>query len=238
MRLILCSILFMLLPASLPAAEQVAGTRIQISATASAIQTNDEVVISFRVEQQGKVADSVRNDVNRTSKKISRLLKHEKGITLQTISRNMQPIWQYIPNKPRLRTGWRMVQTSQISSQHLTAIPDWLDAIESAGAHLSGLSFRVSATVQAKLRESLTMKAIARFRSKARAMAKALDADSFRILSLNTQSISPQPRRYRAEMAMMAKSADAPQPSLAAGENRVSVTVSGEITLPFKDYPG
>jgi len=237
MRLILFSILFMLLPASVHAVEQVAGTHIQISATASAIQSNDEVVISFRVEQQGKVAEAVRNQVNQISKKISRLIQQEKGITLQTTSRNMQPVWQYIPNKPRLRTGWKMVQSSQISSQRLTAIPHWLDAIESAGAHLSGLRFQISAAVQAKLREQLTIQAITRFRSKARSMAKALDAKSFRILSLNTQSMAPQPRLYRSGMAMMAKSADAPQPTLSAGENRISVTVNGEITLPFRDYP-
>ena len=44
-----------------------AGTRINISATAETELPNNEVVITFRVEQEGKNANEIRQYVNRVS---------------------------------------------------------------------------------------------------------------------------------------------------------------------------
>jgi len=238
MRFFLISALLLLMPVPALAEDHVAGTRISLSADAVALLANDEVVISFRVEKQGQDAEAVRQYINRASTTIEQRLKQEADVKLKTLARSMQPVWQYPKNSSRVRVGWQMIQNSQISTTRLQAVPKWLDAIESAGANLSSLNFRVSDAVSEQAMESLRRQAIRNFRSKATGMAKGLDAGSFRIIRLNASAHAPQPRIYRAEMAMMAKaSADAAPPALSAGENKITVTVNGEIEIPFIDYP-
>jgi len=216
---------------------QPTGTRINISATAEAELSNDEVVITFAVQKEGKDADKIRQYVNRVTGAIKERLESEKGVKVKTTSRSMQPVWHYPKNQPRVRTSWRMTQSEQITSSNLDAVPQWLDAIEAEGAQLSNLQFRISRKTLLKTQNALNLKAIRLFRQKAKVMAKGLDAKSFRIMRLNTSAHAPQPMRLHREM-MMAKAADASAPpSLSAGEGSVRVTVNGEIEVPFTDFP-
>jgi len=219
------------------AAPLAAGTRISLSATAAMQLPNDEVVINFRVEKSGSNAQRILQAVNKVAHAIQLRLKHESGLKLKTTSRNMQPVWQQKPNQARQRTGWRMIQTAQVVSQNLDAVPTWLDAIESAGAHLSNLQFRLSAELALQKQDQLRQQAIVLFRKKAAVIARGLAAKSFRVIRLNPASQAPRPRRYRTEMAMMARSSSSNTPSLLVGEGQLSVTVSGEIETELIDFP-
>ncbi len=238
MRYLLVLSLLFLNPAIAQAeGNQANGTRINLSATAEAELPNDEVVISFRIEKEGKNTDEIRKHVNKITGLIKKRLSSEKGLQYKTTSRNMQPVWQYPKNSPRLRSSWKMTQTGQITSNNLDAVPNWLDAIEAEGANLTNLQFRISSAASKKAQAQLRLDAIMSFRNKAAVAAKGLSAKSFRIIRLNASGQTPQPVMYRAEMAMMAKSADASAPSLSAGEASVRVTVNGEIEVPFTDFP-
>lgn len=208
-----------------------------MSATAGATLPNDEVEITFRVEKQGKNAKEVRQYVNRITARIKKRLEQEKEVRLVTTGRYMQPIWKYPKNSERIRVGWQMRQTGLITSRRLDDVAGWLADIEGEQAHLSGLQFRVSNKAMAEAKKSLRLQALKKFRHKAATMAGGLGADSFRILRLSADSQLPQPVMQRREMAMMAAAADAGPPALSAGEGVVRVTVSGEIELPFIDYP-
>jgi len=190
----------------------------------------------YRVEKEGKDANTLRQQVNRITTAIQKRLQSEKGVKLKTTGRNMQPVWHYPKNQPRSRSGWRLTQSEQISSSNLDAVPEWLEAIEHEGALLSTLQFRVSNKSSLKAQESLRLQAIEAFRLKAASLANGLSAQSFRIISLNSSSQAPQPVLYRAEMAMMAKSTDTAPPSLSAGESSVKITVNGVIEVPFRDF--
>lgn len=238
MRFLLTLSLLLLMPLHAQAeAPQPAGTRINISATAESELPNDEVVISFRIEKEGKDANAIRQQVNRITSLIQKRLKKEQGLKIKTTSRNMQPVWHHPKNQPRIRTAWRMSQTEQITSNNLEAVPQWLDAIESEGAQLSNLQFKVSRKLSLQTQDTLRLQAIETFRSKAATLAQGLDATSFRIIHLNTSSQTPRPVLYRSEMAMMSKSADAGAPALSAGEGTVRITITGEIEIPFTDFP-
>jgi len=213
------------------------GTRINLSATVETELPNDEVVVSFRIEKEGKNADQIRTYVNKVSDSIGKRLSREKGVKYKTTGRNMQPVWQHPKNSPRIRTSWKMTQSGQIISTNLDAVPGWLDAIEADGANLSNLEFRISSSESKKAQEQLRLQAINLFRNKAEVIAKGLSARSFRIIRLNTSSQSSRPVMYRAEMAMMAKAADAAPPALSSGEGKIGITVSGEIEVPFTDFP-
>ena len=213
------------------------GTRINLSATAETELANDEVVIHFQVDKEAADANAVRQHINKVSAAIHKRLGMEKGVKLKTLSRNMQPVWKYPKNSPRARTGWRMVQSEQVTSMDLDGLPKWLDAIEAEGAHLSSLQFRINDNTSRQEQERLRLGAIAEFRDKAKEITRGLSARSFRIISLNSSSHAPQPVLYRAEMAMAARaSVESSPPSLSAGEGKLSISVNGEIEVPFTDF--
>ncbi|ATX80591.1 putative conserved protein YggE, contains kinase-interacting SIMPL domain [Mariprofundus aestuarium] len=239
MRYLLMLSLLLFTPALAQAeSDQPAGTRINISASAETEIPNDEMVITFRVEKEGKHANEIRQHVNRVSAAIQKRMKSERGVKMKTTDRTMQPVWHHPKNMTRIRTAWRMTQTEQITSSNLDAVPEWLDAIEAEGANLANLQFRVSRNSSLETQALLRLQAIKAFRAKAATIARGVDARSFRIIRLNSSSHTPQPVMYRAEMAMMAKAAEASAPpALSAGEGLVRVTVNGEIEVPFTDFP-
>ena len=237
MRYLLVSLLLMLAPAfSLAAADQPMGTRVSLSAMVEVALPNDEVEVMFRVEEQGKEIDKIRQSVNRVTAAIKKRLAREQDLLLATTSRHLQPVWQYPKNGERVRVGWQLVQTGSITSSRLDEVAGWLNEIEAAGAHLSGLQYRISSGAMEKAREELSLQALRKFRDKAASIARGLDAGSFRIVTLSTESHTPTPLLQRREMAMMAAAAEADPPALSAGEGVVRLTVSGEVEMPPKDY--
>lgn len=228
--------LALLLLVSVPAmAEEPKGTDVSLSATAEAMLPNDEAVVRFRIEAEGPKADALRQQVNRISQAVGERLGREKGLVQQTTDRRIEPVWHYdSASRRQIRDGWRLVQGWRVTTTRLDAVPDWLDGIERAGAHLDGLSFRASRQAQRAALDRLRMQAVSEFRAQAAVTAKALGASSYRILRLNTNAMVPRPMM---PMMAMARSENAPTPTLEAGESRLSVTVSGDILLPEKDYP-
>jgi predicted secreted protein len=232
-RLLIFALMVLL---STPAvAEEAKGTQVSLSAMAEQTLPNDEVVVRYRIEAEGPKADALRRQVNRISQAVSERLGREKDLVQTTTGRRMEPVWHYDnASRRQVRDGWRLVQDGQVTSTGLDAVPGWLDAIERAGAHLQGLSFRVSRKAENAARDRLRMQAISEFRARATVTARALGAASFRILRLNTNAMMPRPIQ---PMMAMARAEKAPEPSLSAGQSRITVSVSGDILLPEKDYP-
>jgi len=227
----------LLLLISVPAmAGEPKGAQVSLSAQAEQMLPNDEVVVRFRIEAEGTKADTLRRTVNRISRAVSERLQRQKHVVQRTIGRRLEPLWHYDNASHRqIRDGWRLVQSERVTSTDLDAVPDWVDAIERAGAHLDGLAFRVSRQAEDAARDRLRMQAVAAFRARAAVTAKALGASSFRILRLNTNDMMPRPIQPVMGMAMAAKAQAAP--ALEAGQSRITVRVSGDILLPEKDYP-
>lgn len=211
------------------------GTHVSLSATVETSLPNDEVVVHFRVEATGKDVAALRARVNRASARVRERLAREKGVTLQTLGRRLEPVREYDSVRRRqVQVGWRLVQEGEATSRLLDAVPAWLDAIEKAGAHLSGLNYRVSGERRRRVMARLEVQAVRAFRERAAAMARALDAASYRIVRLSTGSAAPVPVFRKA--AVMAMEAAAPPPALSPGQGRASVTVSGEIVVPARAF--
>jgi len=212
------------------------GTRVSLSVTAETELANDEVAVQFQVQAEGRKSAPLRQQVNRISEHIKQRLESESNVKLTTTSRRLEPVWEYHPTtRKRERTGWRMLQTGTITGTNLDAVADWMDDIERAGAELSGLQFRVSSSTLNNAQDQLQLQAIRKLRRKAQNIAKALDAKSFRIIRLQTNANRPA-YPMRTGMAMMAVKREA-TPALSPGESKVTVTVSGEIEVPFMDFP-
>jgi len=212
-----------------------AGTVVSLSATAALAVENDQLLVSFRIEAEGPDAAKLQKVVNDTSRRVQALLAQHPEIKVQTTGRSLQALTHYDKTKAKqVRDGWRLVQNEQAITHSLASVPEWVDGIERAGAHLNNLNFNVSEEKTETTLEKLRMQAVQTFRMRAASMSKALDAPSFRILNLRTDNrMPPSPVMQRSLMAMSpAESA----PSFNAGESRLSVTVSGDILLPEKHY--
>ena len=186
---------------------------------------------------QGFDVDVLRKRVNRIAQSLQKRLQAEPGLTLKTTSRQMEPVWEYPKNAPRQRNGWRLVQSESAVSNDLSKVGDWVDSIEKAGAQMTNLEFRVSRQTRAAAEEDLRLQAIASFRLKAGSIAAGLDASSFRIVRLNTNSQSPRSQSYGRELAASSRLSDSPPPALSAGTGFLQVTVQGEIETPLQEYP-
>lgn len=226
--------LFLLLPTAF-AAEQ--GTIISLSAQAEANLANDEIAVEFRVEAKGSDTNKLRKQVDFISAAISKRMKRERGTKIITTGRRLDPLWENRPSYKRERTGWQMVQSGRITSTRLNAVSSWLEDIEQLGAHLKGLRFRVSDKLLKATQEQLRLNAIERFKAKASALTKSLNATSFRIIRVQTDSHNPIHPMQRDRTFAMAESASASSPVLEVGESKVSITVHGEIEVEKQSFP-
>jgi len=210
------------------------GTRASLFAEAYEDVANDEVVVTYRIQAKGNSAKQLRKTVDEIAAKVTERLKKEK-VKHATTNRSLNPVWDsgFFSTK-----NWELVQTGRIQTQEIDAVPGWLADIEAAGVKLDGLQFQVSDKLRRKVEGRLRTEAIGDFRAKAVNIAEGLAARSFRIIDMRTDTSGmPGPRRRVAMQEsyapMVSKSA---APSLAGGESRIQITVSGTIETPFKDF--
>jgi len=211
------------------------GTIVSVSATASTQLANDEAVLDYRIEASGPNAKSLQHQVNTIAGRAHKALAAFPELKQQTTGRSLQVMNHYDKTLGRqVRDGWRLVQSEQVTGSDVQAVVGWVEEIEKAGAYMERLSFTVSEKSSRATADTLRMQAIRSFRTKATAMADALGATSFRIVSLHSdERRPPAPMQQRGVMAL---SATESAPSMNSGESRLSVTVSGEILLPEKVF--
>lgn len=212
-------------------------TVISLSAQAEANLANDEIAVEFRAEAKGSDTNKLRKQVDFISASISKRMKRERGTKIITTGRRLDPVWENRPGYKRARTGWHMIQSGRITSTRLNAVSAWLEDIEHLGAHLKGLHFRVSDKLLKATQERLRLEAIERFKAKASTIAKGLDATSFSIVRLHTDSHRPVNPMRRDRAFAMAESVNVSSPALEAGESKVAVTIRGEIEVEKQKFP-
>jgi len=213
-------------------------TVVSLSASAQQNVANDDIRLAYRIEASGSKASALHKKVNRISHRIHQALQHEKGMKLNTLNRHLTARWHYDQSSGKqMRDGWMLVQQEELRSHRLDAIAAWVDSIEKTGGHISGLNYQVSESLLKKTQNQLRLHAIAQFRAKAANIAQALDAPSFQILRLltDTASLHEPMQRSMPSMALMKAQEDA-APSLNSGESNIRITVSGEIALPKKVF--
>jgi len=236
MRYLLTLCLLLAIPACADDTPAEKGTVVSLSGTADAVLENDEVVVTYRIEATGRNAATLQGEVNAVALKVKAVLDRQGGdLKRQTIGRNLQAVSHYDKTNGRqVRDGWQLVQREQVTSRNLDAVAGWVDAIEQAGAHLDRLAFGLSDQARSKALDTLRMQAVQLFRARAMEIAKALDASSFRILTLHSDPHRPPaPVLQHRALAMTATEAT---PALHAGESRLSATLSGDILLPDRRF--
>lgn len=211
---------------------QPAGTRIQLSATAEQSVPNDEVIVHYRIEETGTSVKKLRQKVNQITARLEKRLQPEQ-VKHKTTGRSLRPHWEKgLFNYKK----WNLNQSGQIVSSDLDNISDWLADIEALGVKLNQLNFRVSSGKMRQLHDELRLEALKKFRAQAKVLSQGIAAKSFRIIRIQTSGAS---QRHIARQPMMAEMSmtKSAAPVMASGESKSSLIVSGEIEVPFTDFP-
>ncbi|MEM5495395.1 SIMPL domain-containing protein [Hoeflea sp. AS16] len=209
---------------------------ISVSGEGVSAVAPDMAVISLTVLRQAETAREALDANNEAMADVLAAMKAE-GIAerdLQTGAFSVQPRWVYPKNddsenrEPRI-VGYTVNNTLTVRIRDLSRLGDILDTSVSLGVNQGG-NIVFTNDDQDKIREAARLDAVAQAKAKAEAMTGALGVSLGRITQISENSYSAPPAPMaRAEMVMMAKSADSVPVASGENEYRVTVNVTWEI---------
>ena len=199
--------------------------RIHLSVSASAQVENDTMVATVYAEEEGSQASELSNIVNQRIRRGLELVKKHPEIKHQTNAYSSNPI--YSNNKIK---GWRVRQSLRLESQDMTLMSDVLGKLQSELA-LQSMQFTVSPDSKNQQDEKLIDKALQAFENRAQQVVKKLGRKNYKIVDINISTSGAIGVRPQYQMRAMVMDAAESAPAISAGEQTVSVTVSGNIEL-------
>ncbi|PUA16648.1 SIMPL domain-containing protein [Glaciimonas sp. PCH181] len=218
------------------------GVLVVVPAYGEVKHVNDQVRITFNIEEQDKDKAAAASRVNLKMKQGTDILKRQDPqAILQTRGYYTYPVYpeetqpRANPNKPRLPTGWRVGQYLDATTTNLTNLPKTVASVQSVLA-LNGINFSLSDATSKKLddlRIAATYRNLAeRIGSIARAMGRnegdaVLDTIDFE----GSGNYAPEGAMPKTMMMRSAASdsAQVEEPSFEPGETTLSMRVVGKV---------
>ena len=200
---------------------------ISSSATAEAKYTPDRATVSISVQTKATTAEVAATD---NAKKQNAVLVSLRalGMTneqLSTTGYSVSPEYRYPQNEAPVLTGYTVTNTILADVHDIKQVGKVLDTALSSGSNLiSSLEFYASNTDVA--RNQALSNAVAKARAQADIAAKAAGGSLGPLLRLDVggENVAPQPRPMYSLRAM---AASAPETQINAGQQTVSMMVSG-----------
>jgi uncharacterized protein len=212
-----------------------------VFATGSALTrlSPDRVFISVGVETTDKTAnDALSLNSGLMNNVISELRSAGlKPNETSTTFFNIFPLYNYTESGTRLNvTGFTVTNTLQIESSNLDNVSQWVDTAVASGANsINSIDFSVTEKKLEDTRTKLITDAIDNAKQKAEAAASALQLSITGVKSIvvdgSTISPPPPPQPFYRESISAQGGTSASSTPLIAGEQEVSVTVSGIFSM-------
>jgi len=199
--------------------------RIHLSVSATAQLENDTMVATVFSQEEGSDAAELATLVNERIRRALDLVKTQPQIKHQTNTYSSSPI--YSNNKIK---GWRVSQSLRLESRNMTLMSELLGKLQKDLA-LQSMQFTVSPQRKNQQDEKLIDEALEAFSSRALQVVKKLGRSNYKIVDINISTSGVSGVRPRYQMRAMAMDAAESSPAISAGEQSVSVTVSGNIEL-------
>lgn len=199
--------------------------RIHLSVSASAQLENDTMVATVYAQEEGSKAAELSNIVNQRIRRALDLVKTHPEIKHQTNTYSSRPIYSNKKIK-----GWRVSQSLRLESKDMTLMSDVLGKLQSDLA-LQSMQFTVSPDSKNQQDEKLIDKALQAFEKRAQQVVKKLGRKNYKIVDINISTSGLRGVRQQYPMRAMTMDAAESAPAISAGEQTVSVTVSGNIEL-------
>lgn len=200
--------------------------RIDLMANASSEVENDLLiaVVFAEVEDnnQTDAADAVNTAITWAADRARRVT----GIDLETMSYSTRPLYA---NGRRI-VGWVARQSLRLESRDAEALSALLGELQERVA-VQSINYSVSDEASERAEEALIVEALAQFNRRATLIATELGRPGFRIVRLNVGTAGGRPPGFFDLSAARIQTAEAAPPTLEAGTQTMTVTVSGEIEL-------
>lgn len=220
------------------------GTLVVVPAYGEVKHANDQVRITFTVEEQDKDKATAASRVNLKMRQGTELLKRlDPQATLQTHGYYTYPVYpEELPqprgnaNKARQPTTWRVGQYLDATTTNLTHLPKTVASVQNI-LGLNGLSFGLSDVTRKKMDEqriaATYQNLTERIASIARAMGRnvtdsVLDTIDFEG-SGNYAQESAAPKAMMMRAAAMQDTAPVEEPSFEPGETTLNMRVVGKV---------
>jgi predicted secreted protein len=198
--------------------------RIHLSVSATAQLENDTMVATLSAQEEGSQAAELSAMVNKRIRNALELVKKHPQIKHQTNAYSSNPIY----NKNKI-SGWRVSQSLRLESSNMALMSDVLGELQ-ADLALQSMQFTVSPASKNKQDEILIDEALEAFSKRAQQVVKKLERRNYKIVDINISTSGATGVRPQYQMRAMAMDAES-SPAVSAGEQTVTVTVSGNIGL-------
>ena len=200
--------------------------RINLSVSAEQEVGNDVLIAVLYAERSGGEQALLADEVNRAVRDALDNVAEVPAVSARTLGYNTWP--QY---SNQVLRGWRVRQTVRLESRDSAALSDLLGTLQQTLA-LESLGYQVSTQAREQAESGLIARALAAFRARADLVAGEMGRSGYRVvhIDVNTSGGVPRPMLMRGGAVAM-KAADAAPPALAAGEQTLTVGVSGSIEL-------
>ena len=198
--------------------------RIHLSVNATAQLENDTMVASLFAQEEGSQAAELSAVVNQRIRNALELVKKHPQIKHQTNAYSSNPIY----NNNKI-TGWRVSQSLRLESTNMALMSDVLGKLQ-ADLALQSMQFAVSPASKNRQDEILIDEALEAFSKRAQQVVKKLERRNYKIVDINISTSGARGIRPQYQMRAMAMDAES-SPAVSAGEQAVTVTVSGNIEL-------
>ncbi|KAF3996646.1 SIMPL domain-containing protein [Glaciimonas immobilis] len=223
---------------------QTTGALVVVPAYGEVRHANDQVRVTFNIEEQDKDKAAAASRVNLKMKQGTDILKRQDPqAILQTRGYYTYPVYpeetqpRASTSKPRLPTGWRVGQYLDATTTNLTSLPKTVAAVQSL-LGLNGLNFGLSDATSKKLDDqriaATYLNLNQRIGSIARAMGRSesdavLDTIDFE----GSGNYAPEGAMPKAAMMMRSAapmdSTQVEEPSFEPGETTLTMRVVGKV---------
>ena len=203
---------------------------VTLNSSATVDVPKDWMSVTFSVTREGADAHAVQTALKEAldaALKQAQAAKEDDGrLEVRTGGFSLQPRY----NQKGLMNGWTGTTELQVQGRDMPAIATLAGHV--ATMTIANLDYSVSREAREKIETELAAQAIAGFRAKAAAYAKAFGYAGFTIREVNVQTDQqqgPPPRPFAAKAMAMAGASDALPTD--AGKGSVTSNVNGSVTL-------
>ncbi len=226
MRRALYVLVWLFATAPLAAHEPAAGyDRISLSVSAEAPVANDVLVAVLHVQREGQRHSAVADEVNRTMRWALEIAGRAATVQAQTLGYTTSPIYD-----KQVIAGWRARQQLRLQSREAAALTALIGELQERLA-VGSIDYTVSAEARSAAEARIVTRALQAFRERAALVAGQLGRSGYRLVHVDVSTGAQMPPPMPLRATMRAEAADVAPPALAAGEQILSVTVSGTIEL-------
>jgi uncharacterized protein YggE len=167
---------------------------LSVTGTATEKVEPDRVMAIFAVETMDETAGDALRANSETMNAVLDALE-EAGVSeneTQTAYFSIYPNYNYTEFGTPVPSGYVATNSIVVESSNLSNVSDWIDAAVGAGANrVDSLSFMVSEERLSEVRADLTQEAVDNARSKADALAQALDVEITGVKAASLSDFSP-----------------------------------------------